>query len=96
MYVFTPDKNDTDISLVGNLITFNAMKQEEDIEFAENYASAQDRFHDTMRLHNFNILDISGKFGVQNRYNDDIDEMKEALDYWGYPVHDTQTPWINS
>jgi len=96
LHIATPDKNDPNSAPVGNLIIFNAMEREEAIEFAENDPSAQAGLYDTMRLHNFNILDISGKFGVQNRYNDDIDEMKEAMDYWGYPVHDTQTPWINS
>ena len=72
------------------------MERGEDVEFADNDPSAQAGLCDTMCLHYFNILDISGKFGFQNRHNNDIDEMKEAMDYWGCRVHDAQTHWINS
>jgi len=96
LHIATKDKNDPDSIPIGNLILFNAYERDEAIQFAENDPCALAGLYDTMRLHNFNVLDISGKFVVMNRYSDDIDEMKEALEYWGYPVRDDQTPWINA
>jgi hypothetical protein len=50
-----------------------------------------------MTVHRYNQLDVTGKFVSENLYypNQNTYQMKEAMEYWGYPVDDEQTKWLN-
>jgi hypothetical protein len=50
-----------------------------------------------LRVNFYNSLDITGKFVSEDPLRDaPCGQMKEALEYWGYPTADDQTPWLNS
>ena len=53
-----------------------------------------------MRIFRYNSMDVTGKFVAENllddKKNKPTGDMKEAMEYWGYPVDDTQTRWLNS
>eukprot|EP00560_Eucampia_antarctica_P001175 CAMPEP_0197832652 /NCGR_PEP_ID=MMETSP1437-20131217/15375_1 /TAXON_ID=49252 ORGANISM="Eucampia antarctica, Strain CCMP1452" /NCGR_SAMPLE_ID=MMETSP1437 /ASSEMBLY_ACC=CAM_ASM_001096 /LENGTH=337 /DNA_ID=CAMNT_0043436113 /DNA_START=206 /DNA_END=1219 /DNA_ORIENTATION=+ len=84
---------------VGDLILFNAMDRDEAVAFAENDPLAQAGLYNSMKVHRYNSLDVTGKFITKNFIFDGKTEptleMKDAMEYWGYPVDDRQTKWIN-
>lgn len=88
------EKNDA-LRPLGELILFNAVDREGGIEFCENMPSAQEGWYHSMRMHFYNQLDITGKFVSKNPLETNSDDMKEAMEIWGYPVDDDQTPWLN-
>lgn len=101
LHVGTSDKNDPKSVPIGDLIIINAENRKHAIEFAENDPLALAGLYQTLKVHRFNDLDVTGKFVVDNVYlqmcngkNTHL-EMKEALQYWGYPISDKQTKWIN-
>jgi uncharacterized protein YciI len=100
----TADKNDAEgQTAVGTLMLFNAQEREEAISFCEDDPAAQAGLYGSMRVHRYNNLDVTGKFVSPNikeiderrSGNTDHQQMRDALDEWGYPVHDEQTPWLN-
>jgi len=100
LHLPTELKNDPASQMpLGDLILFNADDREDAIAFAESDPLAQVGTYDSMRVHRYNSLDVTGKFITKNYIFDGQTEptleMKEALEYWGYPVDDRQTKWIN-
>lgn len=99
LFLSTAFKDDPSSIPVGDLTLFNAETREEAIEFAEKSPAANAGLYSQMKLHRFNSLDVTGKFVARNHVNPDrtknSEDMKEALDYWGYPVDDKETKWIN-
>lgn len=72
------------------------MDRDAAIEFAEDMPSAMNGLYKDMRVHFYNQLDITGKYVAEDPLRDaPCGQMKEALEYWGYPVADDQTPWLN-
>ena len=67
------------------------------IEFVENDPAARAGLYETMTVHRFNSLDVTGKFVSENLYfpGQNTYQMKEAMEHWGYPVDDLQTKWLN-
>lgn len=81
---------------VGDLIFFNAKDREEAIEFAESLPFSQEGLYKNMKVHFYNALDTTGKFVSEDPLRDSpCHQMQEALQYWGYPTDDDQTPWLN-
>lgn len=81
---------------MGDLIMFNAKDREDAINFVENMPSAQAGLYKDFRVHFYNNLDITGKFTSEDPSRDAPGyQMKEAMEIWGYPVDDDQTPWLN-
>jgi len=96
LHLPTELKNDPSSMAVGDLILFNAKNRDDAIDFAENLPSAAAGLYESMRVHFYNTLDITGKFVSEDPLRDSpCEEMKEAMEYWGYPVDDEQTPWLN-
>jgi uncharacterized protein YciI len=96
LYLPTEIKDDPSSIPVGDLIMFNAPNREEAIEFAENLPAAQEGLYGDLRVHFYNNLDVTGKFVSEDPFRDAPGyQMKEAMEYWGYPVDDEQTPWLN-
>lgn len=96
LFLPTEFKNDPSSLPVGDLILFNAPDRQHAIQFAENLPSAQAGLYDDLRVYFYNTLDITGKFVSEDPLRDSpCEQMKEALEYWGYPVADEQTPWLN-
>jgi uncharacterized protein YciI len=96
LHVLTEFKDDPSSIALGDLILFNAKNREDAIAFAENIPAAQEGLYQTMRVHFYNALDVTGKFVSEDPLRDaPCSEMKDALEYWGYPVSDDQTPWLN-
>jgi uncharacterized protein YciI len=96
LHLPTELKNDPSSLAVGDLILFNAKDRDHAIEFAENMPAAEDGLYKEMRVHFYNTLDITGKFVAEDPLRDAPgSQMKEALEFWGYPVADDQTPWLN-
>lgn len=96
LHLPTELKNDPSSLAVGDLILFNAKDRDDAIGFVENLPFAQEGLYKSMRVHFYNTLDITGKFVSDNPLRDAPgQEMKEALEYWGYPTSDDQTPWLN-
>jgi hypothetical protein len=96
LHVPTELKDDPASVAVGDLILFNAQDRDHAIKFAEDLPTAQEGLYKEMRVHFYNTLDITGKFVSEDPLRDaPCEEMKEALEYWGYPVADDQTPWLN-
>lgn len=81
---------------VGDLILFNAKHRDDAIQFVEGLPCARQGLYEDLRVHFYNTLDVTGKFVSEDPLSDaPCAEMKEALEYWGYPVEDDQTPWLN-
>jgi uncharacterized protein YciI len=81
---------------IGDVIFFNAKDRDDAVEFAENMPLAKDGVYQSLRVHFYNTLDVTGKFVSENLAIDNpASEMKEAMEEWGYPVDDRQTPWLN-
>ena len=96
LHVATITKDDPSSMAIGDLILFNAKDRPDAVSFCENLPTAMVGLYDSMRVHFYNTLDISGKFVSEDPLRDaPCEEMKEAMEYWGYPVADEQTPWIN-
>jgi uncharacterized protein YciI len=96
LHLPTEFKDDPSSIAMGDLILFNAMNREEAIKFAENLPAAREGLYASMRVHFYNHLDVTGKFVSEDPLRDaPCEQMKEALEYWGYPVADDQTPWLN-
>ena len=92
----TKIKDDPKSVPMGDLILFNAMNRDEAIEFAEALPFAEDGLYKSMRVNFYNKLDITGKFVSEDPLRDAPGyQKKEAMEYWGYPVADSQTPWLN-
>jgi uncharacterized protein YciI len=90
------DLTHTKAAPLGDLLLFNAKHREDAIQFCEDLPTAQAGLYGKMRVHFYNSLDITGKFVSEDPLRDAPGEqMKEALEYWGYPVADEQTPWLN-
>jgi hypothetical protein len=96
LHLPTEFKDDPSSIPVGDFVLFNAKNQEEAIDFAQNLPSAEDGLYKDLRVHFYNSLDITGKFVSEDPLRDaPAGQMKEALEYWGYPTADDQTPWLN-
>ena len=96
LHVPTLTKDDPSSIAMGDLILFNAKDRSDAVSFCENLPTAMVGLYDSMRVQFYNTLDISGKFVSEDPLRDaPCEEMKEAMEYWGYPVEDEQTPWIN-
>lgn len=99
LYLSTEFKDDPSSIPIGDLLLFNAESRDMAIEFAENSPAAMKGLYSAMKLHRYNSLDVTGKFVANNLVNAErtkhTQEMKEAMEYWGYPVDDRQTNWLN-
>mmetsp|Transcript_34421 Transcript_34421/g.41186 ORF Transcript_34421/g.41186 Transcript_34421/m.41186 type:complete len:389 (+) Transcript_34421:113-1279(+) len=100
LHLPTAFKDDPSSLPVGNLVLFNAGGRDDAINFVENDPSAKAGLFDSMRIFRYNSMDVTGKFVAENllddKKNKPTGDMKEAMEYWGYPVDDTQTRWLNS
>lgn len=101
LHLPTEFKDDPSSVPVGDLVFFNARNRTEAIDFAENDPAALAGLYETMRVHKYNSLDVTGKFVSRNMlddgsgwYNRNL-RMKEEMADRGYPVDDEQTPWLN-
>jgi uncharacterized protein YciI len=96
LHVPTVQKDDPLSIPMGDLILFNARHREDAVEFCEALPTARAGLYSTMRVHFYNTLDVTGKFVSEDPLRDaPCEQMREALEYWGYPVADEQTPWMN-
>ncbi|KAL7489759.1 hypothetical protein ACHAW6_015429 [Cyclotella cf. meneghiniana] len=97
LHVATEEKMDPKSIPIGTLMLFNAMNRDHAIDFVENDPFALEGLYETMTVHRYNSLDVTGKFVSENLYfpNQETYQMKEAMEYWGYPVDDDQTKWLN-
>lgn len=96
LHLPTEFKDDPSSIPVGDLILFNAKNRGDAIQFVEGMPTAMQGLYKDMRVHFYNSLDITGKFVSEDPLRDAPGyQMKEALEYWGYPVDDEQTPWLN-
>jgi uncharacterized protein YciI len=96
LYLPTEFKDDPSSIPMGDLVLFNAKDRDDAIKFAEGLPSAEEGLYESMRVHFYNQLDITGKFVSEDPLRDaPCEDMKEALEYWGYPTADDQTPWLN-
>lgn len=96
LHLPTEIKNHPSSLAVGDLIMFNAKDRDDAIEFVEKMPSAQAGLYKDLRVHFYNNLDVTGKFVSEDPVRDAPGyQMKEAMEIWGYPVDDDQTPWLN-
>ena len=96
LHLPTEFKDDPSSLAVGDLILFNAKDRKDAIQFAENLPTAGAGLYESMRVYFYNTLDVTGKFVSEDPLRDaPCEQMKEAMEYWGYPVADEQTPWLN-
>lgn len=96
LHLPTEFKDDPSSLPVGDLVLFNAVDRDDAIQFAENMPASQAGLYETLRVHFYNTLDITGKFVSEDPLRDaPCGDMKEAMEVWGYPVSDDQTPWLN-
>jgi uncharacterized protein YciI len=92
----TEFKDDPSTMPVGDLLLFNAKNRDDAIEYVENLPGAQMGLYGNMKVHFYNQLDITGKFVSEDPLRDaPCEELKEAMEVWGYPVRDDQTAWLN-
>lgn len=97
LHVATEEKMDPESVPVGTLMLFNAKDREDAVEFVENDPAAMEGLYETMSVHRYNNLDVTGKFVSENLFEPNMNtyQMKEAMEYWGYPVEDHETKWLN-
>ena len=97
LHVATPEKTDPTSIPMGTLLFFNAADREDAIDFVENDPAALAGLYESIYVHRFNNLDVTGKFVSENLYfpKQNTYQMKEAMEHWGYPVNDQQTKWLN-
>ena len=95
----TEFKDDPSSTAVGDFFIFNAEDRDDAIKFVEETPSAQAGLYGSMKVHGFNAYDVTGKFVASNlvhpQKTKNTEDMKEALEHWGYPVNDLQTKWLN-
>jgi uncharacterized protein YciI len=90
----TSSEGDSSTAAVGNLMIVNALDREHAIQFAENDPCALVGLYESIRVHEYNPIDISGKF-VTIQIGDQ-DKVRRVMKSWGYPLSEDQTAWINS
>ena len=96
LHVPTPNKEDPTSTAMGDFILFNAPNRTDAIKFVEQLPYSKSGLYDNVRVHFYNQLDITGKFVSEDPLRDSpTEQMKEAMEVWGYPVHDDQTAWLN-
>ena len=96
LHLPTEFKDDPSSLAVGDLILFNAKDRDDAIDFVESDPRAEAGLYESMRVHFYNNLDVTGKFVSEDELRDTpCADMKEAMEYWGYPVQDQETPWLN-
>ena len=96
LHLPTEFKDDPSSLAVGDLVLYNAKNRQDAVEFAENDPRALAGLYDSMRVHFYNSLDVTGKFVSEDPLQENpCADMKEAMEVWGYPVDDNQTPWLN-
>lgn len=96
LHTATKQKDDPTSIPLGDLILFNAKDRDDAIQFCESLPTAMNGLYNSMRVHFYNTLDVTGKFVSEDPLRDaPCEQMKEAMEYWGYPVSDEQTPWLN-
>ena len=97
LHVATAEKSDPKSIPIGTLLFYNSPDRNEAIDFVQNDPAALAGLYETMSVHRFNNLDVTGKFVSENLYfpKQNTYQMKEAMEYWGYPVEDQQTKWLN-
>ena len=97
LHVATANKTDPESIAMGTLLFFNAVDRDDAIKFVESDPAAEAGLYESITLHRFNNLDVTGKFVSENLYfpGQNTYQMKEAMEYWGYPVDDLQTKWLN-
>ncbi|KAL7469683.1 hypothetical protein ACHAXS_009937 [Conticribra weissflogii] len=97
LHVATEKKTDGKSIAVGTLLLFNARDREDAVDFVENDPAALAGLYETMTVNRYNSLDVTGKFVSENLWfpKQNTYQMKEAMEYWGYPVDDEQTKWLN-
>lgn len=84
----------TSLAAVGNVMIVNALSREQAIEFAENDPYALVGLYETIRVHEYNTVDISGKFVTT--HIGDHDDVRKIMKKWKYPLDEEQTLWLNS
>lgn len=96
LYLPTEFKDDPSSIPVGDFIMFNAKNRTHAIDFAEDMPAAMAGLYKEMRVHFYNNLDVTGKYISEDPLRDTpCADMREAMEAWGYPVDDEQTPWLN-
>jgi len=99
LHVSTESKDDPSSIAIGDLILFNSRDREDAINFVENDPAAMAGLYQSMRVHRYNSLDVTGKFVAMNLVyadkNKPTADMREAMERMGYPVGDRETKWIN-
>lgn len=96
LHVPTLAKDDPSSVAVGDLVMFNAKDRDDAISFVEGMPGAMAGLYGDLRVHFYNNLDVTGKFVSEDPTRDAPGyQMKEAMEVWGYPVDDDQTPWLN-
>jgi len=96
LHMPTEIKDDPSSIATGDFILFNAKDRDHAIEFVEEMPTAAEGLYKDLRVHFYNTLDITGKFVSEDPLRDAPNyQLKEAMDAWGYPVQDNQTPWLN-
>lgn len=98
LHVATAEKTDPKSIAMGTLLLFNSVDRDDAVDFVENDPAALAGLYETMTVHRYNSLDVTGKFVSENLYFPDAQntyQMKEAMESWGYPVDDLQTRWAN-
>jgi len=100
LHLPTEFKDDPSSLPVGDLLLFNTNGREDAVNFVENDPSAKNGLYESMRVFRCNSIDVTGKFVAENlldpEKNKPTADVKEAMEYWGYPVDDMQTNWLNS
>jgi len=100
LHLPTEFKDDPSSEPVGTLVLFNSDGREDAIDFVENDPNAKRGLYESMRVFRYNSIDVTGKFCAKNLLdeskNSPTADVKEAMEYWGYPVDDMQTRWLNS
>jgi len=96
LHLPTEIKDDPSSIAMGDFILFNAKSREDAIEFVEEMPTAEQGLYKDLRVQFYNTLDITGKFVSEDPMRDAPNgQMKDAMEVWGYPVRDDQTPWLN-
>ena len=99
LHVTTKLKDDPSSIAIGDLVLFNSRDRVDAVNFVENDPAAHAGLYQSMRVHKYNSLDVSGKFVAINLVYPDKNkptiDMKEGMEIMGYPVDDRQTKWIN-
>lgn len=96
LHLCTELKDDPSSIAVGDLVLFNAEDREGATEFVENEPKAMAGLYKSMQIHFYNNLDVTGKFVAEHLFDyEPAADMKAAMEHWGYPVSDEETPWLN-